>query len=401
MRGRLIAIHRWLGLIVGLLWAVQGLTGALFVFSRDVDRITGPQPAPGPAASLDRVLDAALSANGGRPVSRLATVDAHGDMIAAYYKDASGIPRAIIVDAASAKAIGARELEPATPFTGSAARWIYRTHMALDAGRTGETLLGFSGLFLVLGVVLGVWTGWPRAGRWAAAFAPTRWRGLRMQLFGWHRALGLALGLVLGVVSLSGVYLAFPAQVRDMAARIVPFQASFSPMAMGGARSMNAMKGMLAYRHQAGMAMDGPIGPQQAVDIALQQFPSAHWVRVFTPIDSTPVYSVRLRQPGEIRGWIGATSVTMDPDTGDVLEVYDAVHAPFANRLLDALFSIHNGELGGVAGRIVVLVCGLSLPVLYITGVWAWLHRRRQERARRRPANDEAAKPGPRPVPVS
>jgi uncharacterized iron-regulated membrane protein len=327
-------------------------------------------------------------------------VDSRRDMIAAYYKDAHDAPRAILVDAASAKAIGTRELEPATPFTGSASRWIYRTHMALDSGRTGETLLGFSGLFLFMSLAMGLWLGWPRAGRWAAAFTPSRWRGRRMQLFGWHRAAGLAAALGLAIVSLSGVYLAFPAQVRAMTARIAPFQASFSPMAMGGPQPMDAlkdaMKAMPAHHHP--MAMGGPIGPQQAVDIALQRFPKGRWVRVFTPTASAPVYSVRLRQPGEIRGWIGATSVTMDPDTGYVLDVYDAVHAPFANRLLDALFSIHNGELGGLPGRILVMLCGLSLPALYVTGVWAWLHRRRLARTAGRPAND-AGKPRPAPIP--
>ncbi|WP_375293490.1 PepSY domain-containing protein [Novosphingobium sp. G106] len=35
------------------------------------------------------------------------------------------------------------------------------------------------------------------------------------------------------------------------------------------------------------------------------------------------------------------------------------------------------GEAAGLPGRILVALAGLSLPLLYATGLWAWLRRRR------------------------
>jgi uncharacterized iron-regulated membrane protein len=379
MRAAVTTFHRWLGLIVGLLWAIQGLTGALFLFSRDIDHAIGPRATAGAQASLDAVLAGALAASGGRPVTRMATADEHGDIIAMYYVDGHGAPRDVLMDAHTAKAIGDRELEPRTPFSGSGWRWLYETHMALDTGRGGETVIGLSGLFLLLSLGLGLWLGWPRRGAWPTVFAAKRWRNLRMQLYGWHRVLGLTAGVLLVVSSLSGVYLAFPAQVRAFAAKVVPFQASYSPMAMGGDRPMEVLNGAIGAMKasHAGMSLgSAPIGPQRALQISLARFPKAHWVRVFLPTPEQPVISVRLRQPGEIRGWIGTTEIALDPATGYVLDVYDPLHAPFTNRLLDALFSIHNGELGGLAGRLLVMLLGFALPVFYVTGVWGWLHRR-------------------------
>ena len=38
MRKALFQLHLWLGLVVGLAWALQGLTGASLVFHREMDR---------------------------------------------------------------------------------------------------------------------------------------------------------------------------------------------------------------------------------------------------------------------------------------------------------------------------------------------------------------------------
>ena len=37
MRRALVQVHLWLGLVVGLLWAVQGMTGASLAFSVSID----------------------------------------------------------------------------------------------------------------------------------------------------------------------------------------------------------------------------------------------------------------------------------------------------------------------------------------------------------------------------
>jgi uncharacterized iron-regulated membrane protein len=377
MRRALVLTHQWLGLTIGLLWAVQGLTGALFVFSREIDRISGPPVVEGPMVSLDAMLATGLAATHGRPITRMALTDAHRDRVAMYYKDARGAPQAILIDTATGKVAGARELEPATPFTGSASRWIYVTHTALHAGALGAVFIGLSGFVLFTGALTGLWVAWPRWKAWRAAFDFKRWRNTRQRLFGWHRAGGLVVGVMMTVMAVTGIYLTFPSQVRDIIARILPYQVAYSPMAMGGAHPMDALKGAMAGMDPMMHHNMAPLGPQQAVTLALDRFPKAVWVRVFLPTPDEPVYSVRLRQPHEWRAWIGTTSVALDPHTGAILDVYDPLHAPLSNRVLDASFAVHNGELGGLFGRLLAVLLGLSLPALYITGLWAWLNKQR------------------------
>lgn len=121
----------------------------------------------------------------------------------------------------------------------------------------------------------------------------------------------------------------------------------------------------------------GPeIEPQQALARARTLFPGAAFVRLTLPTPASPVYAVRLRQPDETRVWSGVTMVTIDAASGRTLHTYDAVRAPLSNRLADAAFSIHSGEIAGLFGRILLMLAGLSLPALYVTGIWAWWRKR-------------------------
>jgi uncharacterized iron-regulated membrane protein len=75
---------------------------------------------------------------------------------------------------------------------------------------------------------------------------------------------------------------------------------------------------------------------------------------------------------------------------GAIADVYDPLNAPLSNRIADLLFSIHNGEIAGLGGRLFVLLAGLSLPMLYAFGVATWWRRR----SRRKRKDAAAAQPG-------
>jgi uncharacterized iron-regulated membrane protein len=363
MRRALVQIHLWLGLVVGLLWALQGLTGAALIFHRELDRQGVGAMAPGPMVSLDRIV-AVAEARSGTKVTMIGIADRPGDILNVHYS--GGGPRQLQVEAATGRPLRDRSNDPATPFDGSAWRWVYQLHESLLLHDRGETLIGASGLLLFSSLVTGLWLGFPRRRQWKQALGWRGWASLRAKLFGWHRLAGITAGALLLFTVPGGIWMAFAAELRPRLANIVAHELPYKPAPV-------ARLGKI-------------ISPQQALTVARSQFPQAAFVRLTIPTAASPVYSVRLRQPGETRVWSGVTTVTIDAQSGRTRHVYDAVRAPLSNRLADAAFSVHSGEIAGVFGRILLMLAGLSLPALYVTGVWAWWRKRGRTSSRLRPA---------------
>ncbi len=105
-----LRVHRWLGLTIGLLWVLRGLTGAFLVFYRDLDRLSVSAPVAGPMASLDAIVRSAKAATGNATLTRLSFTDGHRDLIEALYTDRAGRPRALVIDASSAAVVRATDV---------------------------------------------------------------------------------------------------------------------------------------------------------------------------------------------------------------------------------------------------------------------------------------------------
>ena len=355
MRKALVQAHLWLGLVVGLLWALQGPSGAALVFHRELDRRPVGAIAQGPMASFDRLI-ADTEARTGAEVTMVGIADGRGDILNVHYN--RGGPRQLQVEAATGRPLRERSNDPATPLDGSAWRWVYLLHESLLLHDRGETLIGVSGLLLFSSLLTGLWLGLPRRGQWQKALGWRGWKSLRAKLFGWHRLAGITAGALLLVTIPGGIWMAFAPDLRPRLAAVVAHRLPYKPAPVE--------------------RLGDVISPQRAVTLARSHFPDAAFVRLTMPSAASPVYSVRLRQAEETRVWSGVTMVTIDAPSGRTLHVYDAVRAPLSNRLADAAFSVHSGEIAGLFGRILLVLAGLSLPALYVTGVWAWWRKRKR-----------------------
>jgi len=85
---------------------------------------------------------------------------------------------------------------------------------------------------------------------------------------------------------------------------------------------------------------------------------------------------VRVRAPGEMPRMYGTTTVFVSAANGTLLREYPAAAASLARSFYDALYPLHTGELGGLPGRLVLLVLGLMLLVMGVFGIRLWLARR-------------------------
>lgn len=348
--------HLWLGLFLGGIWALQGLTGALLVFHREADRLMLAPAAAPPRLSLDKALKVAERQAPAR-ITSIGIIDSSTAVISANYLDENGRKRALLLETASGRVLTDRELRPVAPGKDNVTRWLYNLHHELLSGEPGAYLLGSSGLFLGVSCIWGVWLAWPSRRAWTAVIKTASWRTLSQRLYGWHRLLGLGAAPLLLVLVLSGASMDFSKQIRTFATSTLPYRE--------------------AYKTMPGPVRGKVVGADRAVALAQEQLPQAAFVSLSLPENSKPVYQVRMRQPGEWRSWSGTSAVTVHPVSGVVLDVYDAAAAPLANRVLESAFAFHSGEAIGLRGRFTVFLAGLSLPILYGLGVWSWLRRRK------------------------
>ncbi len=375
-----VRFHVWLGLSVGCFWALQGLSGALLVFNRDLQGGAYEHAARGTSGPLLRldVIFSKASAAAGAPVTKLEGFGARPYFLLAYYQNREGNDRTLIVDGRSGRTLDDRSTDELVPSGSGFWPWLLSFHESLLGGDRGQLITGGSGLLLLFSLGIGIWNGIPAGGRFGAAFRVRRWRTLLQRFLGWHRMLGLVCGLPLFLTVLCGIYLAYAPVIRPALAA----KAGYIPMYRSKPRAT---------------APRQIISAEDAWQSALKRFPGSELVRATTPTAKSPVYFFRLLRPGEWRRWAGTSWVTVDPATGKILSSYDAVNGPWANWITDNLYTVHTGEAGGFAARLLVLFDGLLLPVFFVTGLVTWRRRTTAKNSRakshERMAQDTVVKP--------
>ena len=360
MKRQLLRIHTWLGISLGLFWALQGLTGATLVFNRDLQDAAFARPSQAAMESLDQVIARSSAAAGAR-VTKLESFGPDPRLLLAYYQSTHG-ERTLVIDGRDGTVLDRRNPDAQLPSGGATWGWLLRLHESLLLGDSGLLIVGTSGSFLLASLLVGLWNaGW--FGKLHAAAGMTRLRATRPRLKGWHRLIGIAAAPALIIMVSAGIYLAFAPELRSVLAETAGYRPPYKP-------KPRTAPPMIRF------------SAQQAYAIARAHFPGSTLVRIALPSAKSPVYFFRLLQPDDNRRWAGTSTVAIDPASGAIVDAYDSRKGPLANRLTDAIYSVHTGDVGGVVGRLFVLLAGLSLPAIAVTGAITWFRRGRGTRNR-------------------
>jgi uncharacterized iron-regulated membrane protein len=349
-------IHLWLGLTLGALFSVTGLTGSVLVFYQEIDARLTPQLASGDphakpatyealyaflttlAPATDGYWSIELPAEGGTITSR-------------FMSNISPERRLVSVD--PARLVVLRD----TVWGGSAMTWLYDLHQQLLLPQTfGRSVMGTLGVMLLVLVSLGIVIWWPKREEWRDSLTLSHNAPVSRRLLEFHQIGGAYFGLFLGMLAATGAMIGSPDVTRSLLSHLSsmpPFPIVASQPAEGLSR----------------IPMD------RAMAAAQKHYPQATIVWIDAPNGGRGVYQVRMRAPGEPSPRFPRTYVWLDQYTGNILASRTATGENAGDVVLTWLHPLHNGEAFGLAGRLVVLALGFLPLTLFVTGLWRWLSR--------------------------
>jgi uncharacterized iron-regulated membrane protein len=240
--------------------------------------------------------------------------------------------------------------------------WIYDLHYSLLLDKPGKIAIGIIGLISLISFISGIWLWWPGRAGLKQALKPQLRSGKARLNYDLHVLSGSYGVLLLLILSLTGAALALP----DETAMLVK---PFSPLT-------SAPKIALDHGESADR-----ITADQAVEIANNRFPDAELRWVETPgLNNQKAWRIALYQEGEPSRRFPRTQVWIDPVSGEILGLRDTKQDTGGDVLMHWLHPLHNGEVFGITGRILVFIAGLLPLILFVTGLIRWLQKRRARR---------------------
>lgn len=366
-----VKIHRTIGLFLGALFVIQGLTGSVLAFRAPIDewlnaaimRVEVPPQAT--YRPLDEILAAAKAAAPPDGMLERLKMPRHASAAAAvtYLMSTDNLETdsyQIFVNPYTAKVTGQRLLLHgdrliSQPFTSI----VTDLHWTLLLGYTRAYVVGIPAIFLFVSVLIGVFLWWPRNGNWRDALT-IKWGATPERItYDVHKTLGLCFAAVLMVTLFSGIYMIFKPQVGS----VVAF---FSPLHQD-----------LQNLKSTPIPGERPLGIDAAAAIANKVFPDGklHWILL--PEGRKGIYVVGKQAGDEPNRQNTYRNVTIDQYSGQVLHVQDRKNFTAGETFLEWQFPLHCGEAFGNAGRAFVMVLGFVPLIMYATGFLRWRQKRR------------------------
>lgn len=356
--------HLYLGLTVGLFFVLAGITGSALVFYIEIDEWMHPEltlsedSLQRPALSYETIFTALKEAHPERDKSwRLELPDNQYRMITArYYKPdetahLAFAPLQVWVNPHTGDVVKSR-------FWGEyLMTWVYDLHYSLLSDITGRYVIAFLGLFVLFSLFSGLYLWWPSKKSIKHAFTFKRRAKIERKIYDIHKLSGVYGSILLIVVVGTGTMLNFP-EFKSAVHMLSP------------AFKLETTTSVTRY--------DMPrISIDEAVKVAQARFPSASVKWIVTPNDEIGSYRINLKQQGEPSIRFPKTNVWVDQFSGEILAMRDVNVDSAGDTFLRWLHPLHSGEAFGLAGRIIVAFIGLIPFILFYTGTWRWLQKRK------------------------
>jgi uncharacterized iron-regulated membrane protein len=358
LRRMVRALHLWLGISLGGLFVLLGLTGSLLAFYPELDALLHPairvegQGAP----DYDRALVTLRATYPDKAGPwRLEVTGGRSAIPARYYNPPERAGHAFRPLMVWLAPDGSRVLRH--DYWGEyAVTFIYDLHYRLLLGELGGKLVGWLGIGLLALLLSGLWAWWPK-GSWRKALRMKPRAHRQRTLRDWHKLSGLCGFVFLLLLTGTGVMLALPDE-SDRALAAVGLQPDAMPH--------------VHYDGGRGLA----VTPSAAMAAALKALPGARAAWIETPPASGGLYRLRMQVSGDPSFRFPHSFVWVDSGSRQVHTVHDGRAAGAGSSINAWLHPLHDGSVGGVPGRILAALAGLIPLALFVTGWLRWRGRK-------------------------
>jgi uncharacterized iron-regulated membrane protein len=328
----LLWLHRWVGVIVGLVILVLAVTGGGLVFEHTLDRWLNPEFYPSkPRPATPQTIEATLNVlRRQRPAAKVLGLRFPRDEWDALVGFSGN--RAVHLDQGTGEVLGSR------PRNEGFLRAMTRLHVSLLAGKTGGTIVAVA-TGITLGLALtGLWLWWP-----LRIFGVRRGGSFRRLNLDLHSVAGLYSSLFQLIIAGTGMTLYF-------------LHAEHPPVP----------------RSQASMA--ARITVDDAVAKAEAALPGARAVSSELPVLPRMPFRLQLAFP-EDRSPGGRSVVFLDQYTGETLGITSSREGTLLWRYLNLHLSIHTGGVFGWPSQWLALLTCLALVLQVFSGYVLWWKR--------------------------
>ena len=363
-------LHLWLGLTAGLVLALIGVTGSVLVLNNqllkievgDIFDVAGPIPShPGVDQwianahraygdfDLDSVVGPGFGLGGGNAAMLGAIGPGHTHWLMTVDPN-SGLPLGNYI------------------WEDRFATFVLRLHAGLGTSgsslSSGRNALAWLGVAMIVSMATGLYLWWPRNRNWNTAFTLKRGARGRRRLLDLHNLLAVYLYVPLLIIAATGVYFLRPDWI-DPAISLVSIDREPDPNAL----AQVSKPGTCPARTT----------PGQAANLALALYPSSRLAAVNIPGALDQPLKVLLAPPDNL-GMKGQTQVFVDPECPIILTAIDGEATVASESFKAVVHPLHFNLMMGWFGQAIVFLCGLLLPLSWVTGLLLWLDKRKNRR---------------------
>ena len=354
-------LHRWIGLVVGLLLILIGITGSLLVFEAEISDWLNTQQfgtivrqaerlAPATAIEIAKTTHPTWQA-----VNLYIPADDHHP-----YKLRMTAPAAnpdlylhgnneVFVHPYTGKVLGDR-VERFSFY-----RFLLNLHYRLFAEDIGIIVVGMTGLLLLSLSLSGLmlWPGW----RKLINGFKIKWDAHPKRVnFDIHKVVGIVSAIFLTITAFTGFCWNFYDVTQPAIYTLTATPTRPDPVSKP-------------------LSNQAPLGLTDVLAIADTALPERTTI-VGLPDKPTSVFSIYKQIPG---GSAYGGAVYVDQFSGQVLRVDDERKAALGDRILNAFTPLHFGTFWGLPSRILYVFVGLAPLILFISGFVMWWYRKRKD----------------------